>query len=168
MSTSTTRWLSTTTHAALAAASGYLGKIWKSSGRRQTGSHKDRTWCLLTPSPTLQRPTTLRLGTPRASSYGCSARALLSPSYLHLPWARHMHTHTECRHKHTVYTNTCSAWGHKHKQGTQAPETPLFPVWVCVPMLSMCVYTHMCLHQTCLCVRVCVCVCVSSLGQTQR
>ena len=95
MSTSTTRWLSTTTHAALAAASGYLGKIWKSSGRRQTGSHKDRTWCLLTPSPTLQRPTTLRLGTPRASSYGCSARALLSPSYLHLPWARHMHTHTQ-------------------------------------------------------------------------
>ena len=103
MSTSTTRWLSTTTHAALAAASGYLGKIWKSSGRRQTGSHKDRTWCLLTPSPTLQRPTTLRLGTPRASSYGCSARALLSPSYLHLPWARHIHTHT---HTHTQPTQT--------------------------------------------------------------
>ena len=72
----------------------------------------------------------------------------------------HTHTHTECRHKHTVYTNTCSAWGHKHKQGTQAPETPLFPVWVCIPMLRMCVYTHMCLCQTFVCVHVCVCVCV--------
>ena len=71
-------------------------------GEEVDRNHKDRTWCLLTPSPTLQRPHTLRLGTPRASSYGCSAPALLSPSYLHLPWARHTHTHTHThsRHKH--------------------------------------------------------------------
>ena len=163
MSTSTTRWLSTTTHAALEEASGYLGKLWKSSGRRWTGSHKDRTWCLLTPSPTLQRPHTLRLGTPRASSYGCcSPVAFISTSSLGQTHT-HTHTHTQPTQTH-VCIQTCSAWGHKHKQGTQPPETPLFPVWVCVPMLSMCVYTRMCLHRTCLCV--CVCVCVSRLGQT--
>ena len=85
----------------------------------------------------------------------CSPVAFISTSSL---GQTHAHTHTECRHKHTVYTNTCSAWGHKHKQGTQAPETPLFPVWVCVPMLSMCVYTHVLASDMFVCACVCVCV----------
>ena len=130
-------------------------------GEEVDRNHKDRTWCLLTPSPTLQRPHTLRLGTPRASSYGCcSPVAFISTSSLGQTHA-HTHTHTHTTDTNTcVYTNACSTWGHRHKQRTQAHETPLFPVRVCVPMLSMCVYTCMCLHRTCLCVCVCVRVCV--------
>ena len=53
ISTFTTQCLTTTKHAALEAASGCLGNIRKSSWRRWTGSPKGRTWCLLSPSPTL-------------------------------------------------------------------------------------------------------------------
>ena len=88
--------------------------------------------------------------------------------YIFLGPDTYTHTHTHTADTNTcVYTNTCSAWGHKHKQGTQPPETPLFPVWVCVPMLSMCVYTRMCLHRTCLCVCVCVCVCVQTRADVE-
>ena len=70
----------------------------------------------------IQRQTTFRLGTPRASSSGCSAPLLLSPSSLHLLWARYTHTHTHTQIQPTqahACIHTCLAWGHKCKQGTQ-------------------------------------------------
>lgn len=61
----------------------------------------------------IRRPTTLRLGTPRASSYGCSAPPLLSPSSLHLPWAGYTQTH-----RNTANTSTC-VYTHMLGIGTQ-------------------------------------------------
>ena len=75
------------------------------------------------------------------------------------------HAHT---HKNTANTST-SCKQHMLSTGmrTQSPETPVFPVCICVPKLSMCVYTHMCLCQTCLCVCVHVCMCVQPRADTE-
>ena len=67
----------------------------------------------------IQRQTTFRLGTPRASSSGCSAPLLLSPSSLHLLWARYTHTHTHTHtHTNTANTSTCM-YTHMFGMGTQ-------------------------------------------------
>ena len=49
----------------------------------------------------------------------------------------------------------CRHLRHCWPQSSSPPETPMFVVCICVPVLSMCVYTHVCLYM--LAVFVCVC-----------
>ena len=75
--------------------------------------------------------TTLRLGTPCASSSDCLTFPLLSRVSLLFPWAGDTHTHT---HTHTgdtsthVYTHTGSIRGHKKKQGTNVIQELKMPM----------------------------------------
>ena len=117
----------------------------------------------LTPSLTLQRPTTLRLRTPSASSYGSSAPPLLSPSSLHLPWA----IHKPSWHKHMrVYTHMLSmetlTWN------TGFWNTCVSCLHLCPHAEHVCVCMYVLVSAVFVCVCVCVCVCVSGPGQTQR
>ena len=108
----------------------------------------------------IRRPTALRLGTPRASNYGCLAPPLLSPSSLCLPWARHTHTQTQptqahpCIHTDARHRNTNAI--RKHRCFRSPCSLILF-----VSPCRACVCIHACAHIGCVCECVYVFVCVA-------
>ena len=142
----------------------YLGKIWKSSGRRWTGSHKGRAWCHWLHLWHCSDQPPLDWG--RLVPHLMVAQHLLS-CHLHLCIFPGPHTHTQtqltqahaCIHTHAQHGDTNMEHGLlKHLCFLFASVSPC--------RACVCMYVCACVSYVCVCV--CVCVCVSGPGQTQR